>query len=587
MSYTYNDNYCGTLGSCPEPITMLGQAGSDDSFRTLIAATRTTIFSSNDHNGNWRVLADGLGGGTEDENDENCNTCSSRRFRMAQLGNYVLFTNDFDPVLAWKYGDPPTGLNLWSAQYVEDLLVVGITKARCITEYNGFMIVGNVDVEGVHRGSRIYWSDYNAPISWIPSLESFAGYQEFSAGEKVLRLEQLGRYLMVYTDRRIYQGVFVGGDQVFQFTPIATDNPLVYEFSLVNKQDAHIFGSHNGIYVATASDPRPQRYEWMHLADGAIYSGVNSAILGGFVGMDPFGPINQEQCGQFIGGYDPVKEEVWFSWPTQDEDCPNMSLALNLRYSAADLVDYGFTAFASYKPDYRPTVRDWLNSEGVCPVSISDFVKEGLPLDTDGGDAPLYIWNETENPLATIHPDSWCARLNGTTEPDLCDDCDASPAFLSASASDYTIKEWNDEVFTRTEWDNNLLQYAASGYYTLLQSDMSEIGTADEKIIKQVLWDYVAEDQEPPSNLVAEVGFGSQPRCARWVSLGERELKCLTEKDEEQHIADNTRPDLAAKFQSWRRGRYIGHRVYIEGVGGSCCFSRAVLSISKAQGRTH
>lgn len=383
MSYSdqYEPSYtdlCGIMEGCREAITLLHSAGSDDTYRTLIAATRTAIYSSNDRTGNWRILADGLGGGFK---EESCDTCSSRRFRAAQLGNYILFTNNFDPVLAWKFGDPPTGLDQWSAQYVDELLVIGISKARVITTFNGFMLVGNVELEGQHRSARVYWSDYNAPLSWIPSDLSLASYHEFGSGEKVLRMEQLGRFLMVYTDKSIYQGTFVGGDILFQFNTIPTDNPLVYEHSLINTGNAHIYGSHNGIYVVTSSDPRPVRYEWIHKADAAIYVGIDAATLGGFEGLSPFGPINKEQCEQFVGGYNELTEELWFSWPTDDNACPNMSLVLNLRYSAADLVDHGFTAFVNYKPDYRPSIRDWLNSECVCPVVASDFVKEGLPID--------------------------------------------------------------------------------------------------------------------------------------------------------------------------------------------------------------
>lgn len=582
MSFTYTD-LCGLSESCREAITHLASAGSDESFRTLIAATRTTIYASNDYTGNWRILADGLGGGFE---EEDCGTCSNRRFRSAQLGNYILFTNNFDPVLAWKYGDGPTGLNLWSAQYVEDLLIIGITKARCLTEFNGFMFVGNVDIEGQHKGSRIYWSDYNAPLSWIPHDQSLASYNEFGLGEKVLRMEPLGKFLMVYTDKAIYQGIFVGGDQVFQFNTIPTDAPLVYEHSLVTTGKAHIYSSHNGIYVVTSSDPRPSRYEWMHKASAAIFNGVGADILGSFAGLAPFDSVNQQQCDQFVGGYNSITEEVWFSWPTGDSNCPDMSLVLNLRYEAADLVDHGMTAFTNYKPDYRPTVRDWLDSEGTCPTAVSDFVKEGLPLDDYTGDTPTYLWNEDEDPTLPIHEDSWCAQLNGTTVDDLCDDCDSSPVFLMASAEDFTIKEENPETFYREAYDSEE-GYSQNGYYTLIQSDMSKLGIDEEKVLKQVLIDFQAESQEPPSDLTCEVAYGAQPRCTTWKDIGDRELTCLTDYNAAQHLANKTRPDLAAKYQTFYRGHYLGYRFYTSGVGGSACFSRAVLSVAKAAARNH
>lgn len=582
MADTYTDQ-CGLINGCPEAITHLAASGSDESFRTLIAATRTTIYSSNDSTGNWRILADGLGGGFD---EEKCDTCSPRRFRSTQLGNYVLFTNNFDPVLAWKYGDPPSGLNLWSAQYVEDLLIIGITRARAITTFNGFVILGNVDIEGKHQSNEIYWSDYNAPLSWLPHDQSLASHHGFELGEKVLRIEGLGKYLMVYTDKSVYQGLYVGGDLVFQFQRIPTDSPLVYEHSLVNIGNAHIYASHNGIYVVTASDPRPSRYEWMHKSSGAIYSGVGDNILGGFIGLDPFGSVNREQCEQFVGGYNQLTEEVWFSWPTDDNVCPNMSLVLNLRYNAADLVDHGFTAFVNYKPDYRPLVRDWLITEGVCPLVVSDFVKEGLPLDTDVEDTPPYLWNEDEDPTLPIHPDSWCARLGDTTIEDLCESCESSPAFIMASALDFTLKEYHEDTFYREVYNENGT-YTSTGYYTLLQSDMSKLGVDEEKIIKQIVSDFQSEVQEPPSDLYCEVGNGAQPRCAFWHEADPVELRCLTDDDGPGHDAANTRPDNPARFNFWRRGFYIGYRLFVAGIGGAVCLSRVTMTVSKAQGRHH
>lgn len=583
MADTYTE-LCGLMDSCSEAITHLSSVGSDESYRTLVAATRTTLYSSNDRTGNWRILADGLGGGFD---EENCDTCSGIRFRSTQLGNYALFTNNFDPVMAWKLGDPPTGLNLWSALYVEDLLIIGITRARAIATFNGFVFVGNVDIEGQHRSSRIHWSDYNNPLSWIPHSESLASYHEFGLGESVLRIERLGKYLMVYTDKALYQGLYVGGDMVFQFQIIPTDSPLVYEHSLVNMGNAHIYASHSGIFTVTPSDPRPSRYEWIHRASGAVYSGVRADILGGFIGLDPFGSVNQEECDQFIGGYNHITEEVWFSWPTDDNTCPNMSLVLNLRYQAADLVDYGFTAFVNYKPDYRPLVRDWLASEGVCPTSISDFVKEGMPLDTDPEDTPLYLWNEDEDPTLPHHPQSWCARLGDTTILDLCENCESSPVFLMADAVDFTIKEYTDLAYYREQYNEGSSTWTNLGYYTLLQSDMSNMIVEEEKLIKQIVSDYQAETQEPPSDLYCEVGNGAQPRCSFWHAAEPVELRCLTDFDLEEHDANNTRPDESARFQFWRRGKYLAYRLFVAGTGGAVCISRVELTVSKAQGRTH
>lgn len=573
---------------CREAITHLKAAGSDESYRTLIAATKSRIYASNDYTGNWRILADGLGGAQTSESD--CNTCNARRFRSAQLGNYILFTNDFDPILSWKFGDSPTGDLLWSAQQVVDLLLIGLTKARCITEFNGFIILGDVEIEGQNKSSRIYWSDYNNPLSWLPSDQSLANYHEFGLGEKVLRVEPLGRYLMVYTDKQVYQGVFVGDsipDLVFQFNVIPTDNPLRYEHSLVNTGTMHLFLSDTGVYEVTSSYPRPSRTEWIHRASSAIFNGIGSDILAGFAGLSPFDSINQNQCDNVVGGYNSLTEEIWFSWPTGDNVCPDMSIVFNTRYQAADLFDHGFTAFTNYKPDFRPTIRDWLNDEGVCEVEEVDFVKEGLPLDFDPGDAPSYLFNPEEDPEEELHDDSWCVRLGDTTTEDLCERCASSPVFVAASAQDFTIKEFNDDTYFREMYDLEEEEYTEEGYATLLQSDMGKWGVTEEKTIKQVVIDYQAEEQEPPSDLYCQIAYSSQPRCTTWKAIGTRELRCLTEKTAQQHLDNNTRPDLQAKYQTLYRGNYIGYRFYLTGDGGASCFSGVTLTMAKAQARTH
>lgn len=586
MSYcdTYEDLILG--GGCREAITHLAGFSSNDTYRRLVAATLSRIYALNEQTGNWRIIADHLGGESAYENY--CETCNDIRFRSAQLGNYAVFTNDFDQPMSWLFDSGPTGVDQWSAQLMEDLQIIGITKARAVTAFGGFMLLGNVEIEGERKAARIYWSDYNAPLSWIPGDTSLASFHEFGIGEKVMRMEPLGKYLMVYTDRAIYGGVLVSDpDLVFSFDTIYRGpNVPKFEHALVNTGREHVFLSENGIYSVAVNNPVPVRPEWVHKASAAIYDGVSDDILGGFDGLDSFGPINLVACKQAVGGYNPLLEEVWFSWPTDDNQCPNMSLVLNLRYGAADLVDHGFTAFTSYIPDDRPTVRDWLFDQDICERD-GMFIKEGLPYAGEGDlqDPPTFLWNDQENPTQPIDEDSWCARLGDLRLEDLCDNCEVATIFIGASAEDFTLKEFDPDVFYRERYNDNTGQYALDGYYTLLQSDLSHWEQDAEKLIKHLLVDYDAVAQEPPSLLYAEVAYAAQPRCTTWKSIGSRDLRCLTEESAIEHDTYNTRPDLAARYPTYYRGRYIGYRFYSNGVGGSACYSRVMLAIARAQGR--
>lgn len=584
MSYCdiYEDFEFST--GCREAITHLAGFSSNDTYRRLVAGTLSRIYALNEQTGNWRIIADTLGGESAYENY--CETCNDIRFQSAQLGNYAIFTNDFDQPLSWLFDSGPTGVNNWSAQYLEDLQIIGITKARCVTAFGGFILLGNVEIEGQRKSARIYWSDYNNPLSWIPGDTSLASFHEFGIGEKVLRMAPLGKYLLVYTDKAIYQGVLSPDpDLVFAFdTLYRGPNTLKFEHSLVNTGREHLYLSENGIYSIAVSNPVPVRTEWVHKASGAIYTGVGDDILGGFDGLDSFSAINFAACKQAVGGYNPALEEVWFSWPTGDNQCPDMSLVLNLRYGAADLVDHGFTAFTSYTPDDRPTVRDWLFEQNICDRS-GEFIKEGFPAEEDGyiEDSPTFIWNDEENPTLPLDPDSWCAQLGDLRLEDLCDNCEANTIFVGASAEDFTLKEFDPDVFYRERYADG--DYELDGYSTLLQSDMSHWGQDVEKTIRLILCDYDAVLQEPPSDLVAEIAYSSQPRCSRWENLGGKELRCLTEQSEAEHDAYNTRADLAAKWPCYRRGRYLGYRIYVNGTGGATCFSRIVMAIARTQGR--
>lgn len=583
-------SYCDTYEDftysedCREAITHLASFSSNDTYRRLVAATRSRIYALNEKTGNWRILADGLGG--EDTYESACDTCGDVRFSSAQLGNYALFTNDFDPPLAWLFDAAPSGVNQWSAKYIEDLTIIGITKARCITAFNGFMLIGNVEIEGERKASRIYWCDYNAPLSWIPGDTSLANYQEFGLGEKILRMEPLGKWLMVYTDKAIYQGVFVQDpDRVFAFEPIYRGpNVPKFEHSLVSTGREHVYAADNGIYVLSLSNPAPVRVEWIHKASAAIYSGITDEILGGFTGLDSFGPVNMTRCKQFVGGYNPVTEEIWFSWPTDQNDCPNMSLVLNQRYGAADIVDHGFTAFCSYTPDNRPTVRDWLWEQDICNRTHS-FIKEGEPDPMDGeiNNPPTFLWNADENPTLPLDEDSWCSRLGDLRLEDLCDTCDVEAIFIGADAHDFTLKEFDPTVFYRERYTGS--GYAQDGYSTLLQTDLADWGLPTEKLAKEVVIDYEADEQEPPSDLECDIAWASQPRCSTWTNIGSKELRCLTELSASQHQARNTRPDLVARYKTYRRGRYLGVRWHVSGVGGSACFSKLIIALNNAEAR--
>lgn len=601
---TYNYETCSydqyTRPGCRESFSFLVEIGSENDSRRLLAGTRSRLYELNEASGNWRILVDGLGGFSINSSEANCQPCSDVRLQSDQLLGYTCFTNNYDVPFAYRFGATASGCAMTAAKPIDDLIALGITRAGCVCEFKGFMIFADIDQDGVSYPGRVVWSDFNAPISFLPLPGiSLANFADIAFSEKILKMGQLGDYLMVYTDKAIHRGTLVlrqeaNGivSEVFNFKELYSGpDALKYKFTLINTGAAHIYGGDNGIYVMTANDLRPQRVEWIHKASGVIYNGVanfNSelqSLPGEIADALNFGKLNEARCYQFVGWYNSTNKEAWFSWPTDSNVCPNVALRLNLQYQTSSIVDHGFTTGCSFHPDTRPSLRQWLISIGVCSPDDFEYIKEG-PTGNDPetpDQLPLYIWNPTEDPTLPLHDRSLCIALGGITLDDLCTKCLVGPIHITASASDFCLKQMRDDVFVREQFDG--FNYADFGYPNFIQSGAEDFGTEVDKVISRAALEYRALPQTEPSVVFFMIGFGSQGSCPTWRNIGSRELKCLTEKLLAEHEAKRTRPSLDANFPTLYRGKFIFYRYWTLGMGGGSCYSKLELSVRNAQTR--
>lgn len=601
----YDYDYCGAYlhprGGCREAILHLTEFSSDSGARKLIAMTQKRWYEINERGGNWRLLADGLGSPLRNISDETCQPCAGPRWLSEHLLGYLVGVNGLNNVLAYKVGDAPDGCNLWSAKPIQELIDLNILRAGCVCQFKGFILIADVEQDGIRRPGRIFWSDFNAPLSWLPLPgTSLAGFADIGFSERVLRMEAMSDYVMVYTDQAIHRGQLVlrqeaNGiiSEVFHFTQIYRGpHALRYKFSLVNNGAEHLYASVDGIYViANPFAGKPERVEWLHRADGAIYHGATrwSAELASLpdeiTESLSFGPINEAACDNFIGEYNAITKEIWWSWATDENVCANVSLRVSLQYSAASIVDHGFTAFTMYRSDTRPTFAQWLESLKVCLASSWEGVKEGEMQgeETEFENPVPYIWNETEDPDAEIASDSMCAILGATTVQDICEGCDAPPIFIGASAADLTLKEFTETTYAREFY--NGVGYTLQPYSTLIQSGAMDFASDSEKAFSEIIVGFKALAQTTPSLLYAQAGFGAQAECPTWRAVGARELSCLTDKTRQQHETAKTKPSIDANYPFWYRGIYLFYRLYILGAGGAATFNRVALRVRNAQNR--
>jgi hypothetical protein len=562
---------------CEESITFLFQAESQSGTRRLIAGGNRRLSELAERSGVWKAIADGLGNPTQNPDADDCEPCVGKRIRAAQLLGYVVATNGYNVAFAYRPGYQVNGCDVGT---VGDLESLGVTRVGGVCSFKGFMFYFDIDMEGVTYPGLVMHSDLNAPLDVLPLVgTNLARSLTIGFSERILAMEPFGDYVMAYTDKGIWRGQmniqYVGENpaQIFSFTRVYEGpHTLRYKFSLVNTGNEHLFGAVDGIYVLRSAFSAPERVEWVHRATGAIYKGLTTFSrelqdLPDGVELD-YGAINPDACENFIGAYNPITSEVWFSWPTDDNVCANLSMRLSIRqgYEHASLVDEGFSAFCYMRPDDRPTYAEWLWEQAGCEMSTpTQIVSTVTP--------PTYIWNPTEDYTLPAHADSLCALLNDQTLDDICGTCEQEPIFIGASTTDHCLKELRDDIYYREYWDG--ADFDEEGYADFTQTIIGNLGANTEKSfggseIPGLVAEFNAVSQTTPGDLNAQIGFGDSAACPTWRSVGARKLKCL---------------DGEAKFPFFYRGRSFAFRLYTTGTGNGYCLSRVDAHVKGAQTR--
>ena len=574
--------YCGnqyyTLGrQCREAITMLHSFGSTNKKRRLIAGTKSRLYASDESGGNWRIIADGLGGSCHSAAD--C-LCSPIRFTAAAVGQTILFGNGVDYVLSWQFDAGPDGCSSWSAEFVQDLLLLNVDSAEIVQSWNGFAFLAGVRADGEYLPSRLFWSDYNDPLSWQPGGESLAGFHDFGAGERILRVEPIGGRLRVYTTQAIYDLTQSSStDLVFAVQEIYRGPHVpIFRWSLVNTGAVHIYMSEDRVFTMAEYDRDPTSVEWIHRATGVIYNGVKASWVNDFDGLTAHSAVERASCDQVVGGYDPVKRAIWFSWPTQGQGCPSMSITLWPSTRKSSLFDHGFTAFVYHRPDLSQTMAGFMSDAGLCDPTDELVAKQGSPCDATFTDAGFdYLWNEDEDPDEPMGDSAFFSILCGTCVEDLCKDCDTDVRFVMASAEDKCLKEYGSiyyremlDTVTEATWpDPSEATYELTGYTTLIQGDPFRFKTDSNKKIRGISVNFNAEDQVTPSLLNVEAGYGMQPDRMQWEQGQTIELAAI----DEGTITSGRRPGEVPSANFFATGSFLTYRLWVDGTGGQFCIS--------------
>lgn len=581
------------------PITFLFEAISTRKTRKLLAGTGKALYALNNGTGNWKVLTSSMGS-------------PETRWRATMLRDTVFFTNNSDPMVYWQFDQGITE-GTASVAEVDDLRdTVKISKVGTIVTFKEHVFLMNVVENGTVRSNRVYWCDYQHPLSWVPGEDSTAGNFDLDDGETILSAAPMGNRLLIYTTRGIWECVVSGTDSVFAFNkryePDKTGaSCLYYPNTLVSIGNGHWYMGTDGIYQYNLFQDAPQRIQWVHAASGVMFSNIDHV-----------------NCQLPVAAYDHTHKELFFFYAKTGESLPSAGLVLNLENPHAYDLDYGCSAVAGYTLNEPVQIaRDFLLDRCIC--SEADFGTYFGGLDQEGGfctaqetancpTPPQSIYSKTSLTLEagiatedytrdTADADSLCAQLAGITLSQLCeseqreDECNSGFRFVAASSTDFCLKEFSVNHY-REECTNKAGcgTYQKRGYKSLLRSGAISAGDFEnDKQIDDFALEADALPSVVPGQFTLRVGMQKQAvdpnddTCGIvWDDQDPQEIQCLSGATAAQHKTANTIPDMPYSWPLYYIGRYLYFELGIENskaspidTGAACCLSRITIAVKQ------
>lgn len=403
-SYNNEDLHDQLLTFIPDgirqPNTRLFETESTRGVRSLIAARQSSISKLNEYSGNWHVLGSGYGG-------DPSTSAAAPRFKIAQVGDYLVFTNDFDaPMFHLLDSSPADGAPL--LQTFPDLKLIGLTRAGVVWSWHDCLFLADVEMDGERVGYRLLWSNFNDPTSFDPAkIDSITGSKDLFTNERILAFAQFGTSGFIYTSAGIWEVIVVGGEQTFDFARRYSGEQakgavvLKYPETLVETPQAHYYLAEDGVYQYSPFYGPPRRAEWLHRGTGSS-SGLPLALLDN---------IDTDNCLVHQAIYS--QNELFITTASRNavNNCPDRMLRVNLDYNVADVMDVGFTALCNYRSYRTPTVRDFIIENGIC--DLATLITKGYGFDNEGLPRPLPTMT---SPFTPTHIYTSTAKVIGTSE---------------------------------------------------------------------------------------------------------------------------------------------------------------------------
>jgi hypothetical protein len=192
--------------------------------RKLLSIAGTKIFKMDDLDGTWDDITGAITITTDKKAD------------FSNFLNEVYITNNTNAPFKWN------GTGNVSAMSVP----TGLTRARCIAQFNNYLFLANVVVSGGYYKSRLYWCNINDTATWVATNFIIISKDD---GQEIIAIKTLADRLVIYKERAIYN-VFFTGDPDIPFIVRKSNSSVgcIAQFSVQEVENGHVFLSYDGLY---------------------------------------------------------------------------------------------------------------------------------------------------------------------------------------------------------------------------------------------------------------------------------------------------------------------------------------------------
>ena len=245
---------------------------------------------------------------------------SDVRWRFAQFGNVSLATNKNDTVQASA-----------STAFAD---ITGAPKAAIVETVHRFVFALNTNETTYGDSPNRWWccaiGDYT---DWVPAIatQSATGLLTASSG-KIRAGKRFGENIIVYKDRSMYLGVYVGPPVIWAFAQIPGEIGAPCQEAVVN--------------VGTPESPR---HIFMGYDDFYSFDGTRPIPIGSNrVKVTVFNALMKKRAEQVLSLHDTLNSLVYFYYPTADSANPDKCVVYNYRTNQWGVDDRTVQACVEY-----------------------------------------------------------------------------------------------------------------------------------------------------------------------------------------------------------------------------------------------